>query len=94
MVQNIYILLTPPPKEHHNVIDNLNTIVQVMQTQNYELEVFAQANAGLTRSKSAVMEQLSYMTMTMNAMQVQLKTFSLAPTDLTRNKTKHYYVKT
>ena len=59
-LQNIYSVPPPPPEEHHKAIDNLNTIVQGMQTQSYELEVLVQANAVLTSSKSEVMVQLSH----------------------------------
>ena len=38
-----------------------------MQTHSYDLEGMAQANAVLTRSKSAVMAQLKHMNVTMNA---------------------------
>ena len=37
----------PPPEEHHKAIDNLNTTVQVINTQSYEMEGLVQANAVL-----------------------------------------------
>ena len=89
-VQNIYSVPPPSPKEHHKVIDNLNTTFQGMQTQSYELERLVQANEVLTSSNSAVMEQLAPMTVTMNAMQAQLKTFSSATTKTTMTKSKSY----
>ena len=46
-VQNIYGVPSPPPEEHHDMIDHINTISQGMQTQSYELEVLTQANAVL-----------------------------------------------
>ena len=44
-----------------------------MQSQSYDLEELAQANAVLTSSNSAVLAQLSQMTVIMNAMKAQLK---------------------
>ena len=82
-MQNIYGVLPPPPEEHHDVIYKLNTIIQGMQTHKYDLEGLAKANALLTRSKSAVMVQLSQMTVTMNTMQAQLNILSS-----TTNRTK------
>ena len=75
-LQNIYSVPPPPPEEHHKAIDNLNTIVQGMQTQSYELEVLVQANAVLTSSKSEVMVQLAHMNVTINTVQAHLKTLS------------------
>ena len=68
VVQNIYSLSPPPPEEHHEAIDHINTIVQLMQMQSHKLEGLAQANAVLTRSNFAVMEKLAQTTVTMNAM--------------------------
>ena len=45
-----------------------------MQTQIYELEGLAQANAVLTSYNSAVMVQLLQLTVTMNSIQAQMKT--------------------
>ena len=75
-VQNIYLLPPPQPEYHHKSIELLNTIVQVMQTQSYELVILAQANAVITSSNSEVMAQLTQMIVTMNVMQKQLKTLS------------------
>ena len=44
-----------------------------MQTQGYDMEGLAQANAVLTRSNYAVMAKFAYMTVTMNVIQAQLK---------------------
>ena len=44
-----------------------------MQTQRYDLEGLAQANAVPTSSNSALMAQLVQMTLTINAMHAQLK---------------------
>ena len=87
-VQNVYSVSPPPPEEHNKAIDNLNTIVKVMQTQSYELERLVQANEVLTSSNSAVMEQLAPMTVTMNDMQAQLKTSFSATTKPTMTKRK------
>ena len=40
-VQNIFVVTPPPPEYHHRDIDNLNTIVQGMQMQSYDLEGLA-----------------------------------------------------
>ena len=88
-MKNIYGVLTPPPEEHHEAIDHINTIVQGMQTHIYELEVLAQANAVLTSSNSELMVQLAQITVTMNAMQAQLNNFSSATTNPTRIKKKY-----
>ena len=72
-VKNIYGVLSPPPEDHHEAIDKLNTIIQGMQTKHYELEVLTQANAVLTISRSAVMAHLAHMTVAMNSIQEQLK---------------------
>ena len=71
-VQKLYDVPPPPPEENHGEIDNLNTIVQGIQTQSYEMVGLAQPNAALTSYNSAVMAQLAHMTVTMNAMQAQL----------------------
>ena len=83
----------PPfhPEEHHEVIENTQTIVQVIRTQVYNLEVLAQANAVLTRSKSMMMAQLVHITVTMKDMQVQLKNLASAQTNQARPKRKHYF---
>ena len=47
VVKNIYGITPPPPEEHHKAIDNLNTTVQVINTQSYEMEGLVQANAVL-----------------------------------------------
>ena len=52
----------------------LNTTVQRIQSQIYDLEGMAHANEVLTRSKSSVMVQLAQINVTMNATQAQLKT--------------------
>ena len=67
-VQKIYGATTPSPEDHHEVIKDIQTIVQGMQTQDYDLEGLEQSNAILTSSNSAVMAQLAHMTVTMNAM--------------------------
>ena len=67
-VQNIYGVPPPRPEEYHEVIEDIQKIMQVMQTQGYKLEGMSQANAVLTRSNSTVMAQLAQMTVTMNAM--------------------------
>ena len=62
-----------------------------MQTQSYETEGRAQANAFLTILNTAVMAQLSQMNVTMNAMQAQLKMLASTPTNQKRSKRKYYY---
>ena len=90
-IQNIYGVPPPPLEEHHEVVDNLNTILQGMKTQSSNLWVLAQANKVLTRSNSEVMAQLAQMTMNMNTMQAKLNNLSSATTDLTRNNMKYYF---
>ena len=46
-MQNIYGAPPPSLEDHHEVIEDMQTIVQGMQTQVYDLEVLAQANAVL-----------------------------------------------
>ena len=87
MVQNIYGVSPPHTEDHHKAIDHINTMLQVIQTQIYELEVLAQANAVLTSSNAAIMAQLAHMTVTVNYMQAQLKTPTASPT---RSKRKYY----
>ena len=89
-VQNIYCVMPPPTEEHHESIDHINSIVQGMQTQSYELEVLAQANAVLISSNTVVMKQFAQMTVTINSMQAQLKTLTSTPTNQTRSKRKYY----
>ena len=86
----MYGVLPPHTEEHYEVIDNLNTIVQVMQTQSYDLEGMAQGNAVLNRFNSAVMVQLAQMNVTMNATKAQINILSSAPTNETRSKRKYY----
>ena len=73
-VQNIYGAPPPSTEENNEAIEDIQTIVQGMQTQGYNLEGLAQANAVLTIPNSAVMAQLAHMTVTMNTMLAQLKT--------------------
>ena len=58
-VQNIYGTPPPSPEDHHEMIEDIQKIVQGMQTQGYKLEGLAQANAVHTSSNSAVMAQLA-----------------------------------
>ena len=37
-VQKMYVVPPPSPEDHHKAIDQINTIVQVMQTQKCNLE--------------------------------------------------------
>ena len=90
-MQNVYGAPPPPLEEHHEAIEDIQKILQGMQTQIYDLEGLAQANAVLTISNSAVMAQLSQITVTMNAMQAQLKTLSYSQTNQARPKSKHYF---
>ena len=90
MVQKIYGVPPPPPEEHYGAINDLHTIVQVMQTQRYDPEGMAQANEFLTRYNSAVMEKMSHMTVIMNAMQAQLKTLASDQTNQISSKRKYY----
>ena len=69
-MKKIYGIPPPPPEEHHEAINDVNNILQGMQTQIYNLEGLTQTNADLTISDSAVMAQLEQRTVTMNAMQV------------------------
>ena len=43
VVKIIYGVPPPPSEDHHKEIDNLNNIIQGMQTHNYELEGLAQS---------------------------------------------------
>ena len=88
-VQNIYGILPPPPEDHHEEINDIQTIVQVMHTQSYDLEGLAQANAVLTSSNSALMAQLAQITVTMNSMQAQLNTLTYAQNNQARSNRKH-----
>ena len=63
------------------MIDDIQSIVQGMQTQIYDLEELAQANAVVTSLNSAVMTQLAQMNLTMNVIQAQLKTLVSAQTN-------------
>ena len=45
-----------------------------MKNHRYKMEVLAQANAVLTSSRSAVMDQLAQLTVAMGAIQAQLNT--------------------
>ena len=85
-VQNIHGAPPPSPEEHHDVIKDIHTIVQVMQTQCYDLEGLAQANAVLTRSNYAVMAKLAHMTVNINSIQMQLITLASAQTNQARPK--------
>ena len=55
-VQKIYGAPLPFLEDHHEVIEDIQTIVKEMQTQDYDLEGLSQANAVLTSSNSAVMK--------------------------------------
>ena len=68
------------------MIEDIQTIVQGMQTEGYDLEGLAKSNAVLTSSNFAVMSQLAQMNVTVNAMQAQLKTLASAQTNQARPK--------
>ena len=89
-VQNIYGAPPSYTEEHHEVIEEIQTIVQGMQTQGYDLEGLAQANAVLTRSNYMIIAQLVQMIVTMNVMQAQLKTIASVQTDEARPKKTFY----
>ena len=78
------------PEEHHDVIEDIQKIVQGMQTLCYEMEGPAQANAVLTRSNSAAMTQLKQMNVMMNAMQAQLNTLASEQTNQEWPKRNHF----
>ena len=86
IVQNIFDAPPPSPEEHYELIKDIQTIMQGVIPQVYEMEGLAQANAVLTRSNSAVMAQLTQVTVTMNAIQVQLKTLASAQNHQARPK--------
>ena len=90
VVQNIYGVPLSHPEENHEVIDNLNTIVQGIQTQSYDMDGMAQSNAVFPRFNSAVMAQLVQMSVTMNSTKVQLRILSPDTTNKTRSKRKYY----
>ena len=54
------------------------------------MEGLAQANTVLTRSNSAVMSQLAYMTVAMNVMKAQMKPLASDQTNQTRSKRNYY----
>ena len=89
-VQKIYDAPTNSPEEHNEVIKDIQTIVQGMQTQGYNMEELAQFNLVLTSSNSTIMAQLAQMTVTMNPIQAQLKTPASAKTNQERLKIKFY----
>ena len=89
-VENIYGSPPPPLEENHEVIEYIQTIVQEIKTQGYELEGLAHSNEVLTSSNFAAMSQLAHMTATMNAMQAQLKTLASAQNNQVRPKRKFY----
>ena len=68
-MKKIYGAPPPSSEEHHKVIEDIQTILQGMRAQGYEMEGLAKAKAVLTRLNSAVMAQLEQMTVTTNAMQ-------------------------
>ena len=90
VIKDIFGVTPPLPEDNHYVIEKLNNIVCRMQTQSYELEGLAQANAVLISSNLAVMAQLAQMTAAMSAMQTQLKKLSLYPSNQTISKRKYY----
>ena len=87
-VHNIYIVPPHPLEEHHEVIENFNTIIQGMQTNTYDLEGLAQVNAVLNSSNSTVMAKLAQMTLTTNAMQAQLNILESTTNNTTMIKRK------
>ena len=89
-MQKIYGAPPPSIEEYHEVTKDIQTTLQGMRTQGYELEGLAQSNAVLTSSNSAVMEHLEHMEVTMNAMKAQLKTISSEQTNQLRPKRKFY----
>ena len=89
-VQNIYGAPPPSTEENNEAIEDIQTIVQGMQTQGYNLEGLAQANAVLTIPNSAVMAQLAHMTVTMNTMLAQLKTLPSEKNNQARTNRKFY----
>ena len=89
-VQNVYGVTPLPLEEHQEVIDNLNTIFQGMQTHSYKLERMEQYNAVLTSSKSAVMAHLTQTTVAMNAIQAQINILSSSRTNQTRSNRKYH----
>ena len=90
VIKDIFGVTPPLPEDNHYVIEKLNNIVCRMQTQSYELEGLAQANAVLISSNSEVMGKLSHMTVTMNAMHAQMKTLSSETTHRTSTKRNFY----
>ena len=87
-MQILYVAPPPSPEEHHEVIEDIQTIVQGMRTQGFNMEGLAQANEVLTRSNSAVMVQLEQMNVTINAMQAQLKILTSAQNNQAMPKIK------
>ena len=89
-MKNIYSIPPTPTEDHHGEIYDIHTIVQGMQTQSYDMEGMAQANAVLNSSNSEVVTQLAHMTVTMNNMQEKLNTLASNQTNQTSPKRKHY----
>ena len=90
IVKNIYGAPPPTPEEHHEVIEDIQTILQGIQIQGYEIAGMTQDNAVLISSNYVVIAQLAQMNVTMNTMQAQLNTLSSAQTNQTRPNRKHY----
>ena len=87
-VKKIYGAPPPSLEDHHEVIEDIQTIVQVMKTQGYELEGLVKFKAVLARSNSAVMAQLDQMNETMNSIQAQLKNTCLSTNQPSDTKKK------
>ena len=87
-MQNIYGAPPPSTEYHNEVIEDIQTIVQVMWTQGCKLKVLAQVNVFLTISNSAVMSQLEHMNLTINVMQEQLKKLASAQNNQAMPKRK------
>ena len=58
-MQHIYGSPPPSPEDHYEVIEDKQKIIQVMQTQVYNLEGLEQAKAVFARSNFTVMGQLA-----------------------------------
>ena len=87
---NFYGAPPPSTEEHHEVIEDVKTIIQGLWTQTYDIEGLEHANAVLTILNSTVMAQSAQMNLTMNAMKAQLKTLASLKTNESRSNRKFY----
>ena len=85
--ENLWCISPPPsPEDHHETINPLHTIAQVIQNQGYEVDGMVHSNSVRISSKSAMMAQLAQLTIDMVKMQSQIKTLSSSSTTISKRK--------